>query len=98
MASPGNWHCANCIGALIVPYSSTYLLTHFVTCWRCSRSGVYETVRSPSVCLSVPAWALSSKPAPAGLLAGRRYRSQILQQRRVNAGRATSSAYVQGFI
>ena len=99
MASPGNRHCANCIGTLSFPIRLlTYLLTSLLVgaargAGSMKRYGVRLSVR-----LSVPAWALSSKPAPAGLLAGRRYRSQILQQRWVNAGSATSSACVQGFI
>jgi len=50
----------------------------------------------PSVCLSVPAWAHSSKPS-AGVQPCARWAGDIdrsLQQWRANAGSATSSAYV----
>jgi len=61
--------------------------------WHCLHgmlSRVYEAVRCPSVCLSVPA-CFAAGPA------GRRYRSIAATaacRQRVNAGSATFSAYV----
>jgi len=67
----------------------------------CLQSKVGGTVRCPffrlSVHLSVPAWAHRSKPTAAGLLLWALLAGDIarlLQQRRANAGSATSSAYV----
>ena len=75
-------------------------------CLHSIRSRVYEVVWCPSVHMSVPAWAHSSKPGTAdshpaavGLLlwalqAG--YIDLLLQQQQVNAGSATLSVYVGG--
>jgi len=60
-------------------------------------SRVYETARCPSVRLSVPAYARSSKPAAAGLLLWARRAKNIdrlLQQQLANVGSDTLSAYV----
>jgi len=56
--------------------SERLLLVIGTVCPYSMRSRVYETVRCPSVRLSVLTWAYSSTLAAAGLLqAGRRYRS-----------------------
>jgi len=49
MASPGNQHCANCIGtfSLIVPYKLTVdLTTHRGIVWNCGLAGGVNFVRS----------------------------------------------------
>jgi len=61
----------------------------------CQRYGI-----RPSVRLSVPAWAHSSKPAAAGLLLWARQAGdldRLRQQRRENAGSTTLSAYVRSW-
>ena len=72
----------------------------FVTATDRMPSTVYETLRSVSVRLSVPARAHGSKPAAVGLLLWARPAGDIdrlLRQggvQQVNAGSATLSAYV----
>jgi len=88
---------------LLAVHDSTCVFQYIRAYWHCPhneqgfiRNGTVSV--RPSVRLSVPAWAHSSKPAASGLLLWARQAVNIdllLQQRRANAGSATLSAYVR---